>query len=309
MNKGVQIVRIILWALLGLVLLAILIGALAGGLSSGFFRGGSLENYTPVAQDVFDPSRVKSVQAEWTSGKLDIKKAEDGQIKVVQWGGENFPMEEKYRLQLNDDGVLTVKQGRPKRFLFIFSFSLRNDYVQIFLPEKLYDEIDVKVTSGNVTVEDIRCNDMEIKLTSGNIYANRLSAEEMDLQLTSGKIEGVSLTASHLQTKLTSGKILTQGQFKNINAQSTSGKFEIKSGIVPDTIDARLTSGNGLVTIPENDGFAVASKVTSGKFSTDFDILYRDTDSKYRSGSYLNNTSRNYNFQLTSGKLELKRAQ
>ncbi len=78
----------------------------------------------------------------------------------------------------------------------------------------------------------------------------------------------------------------------------TSGSIDLDNAISPDNIRVNVVSGRVILTIPDNDGFIIGEKVTSGSFKTDFSV---DEFNRYGDGT------RSYSFKITSGRAELRK--
>jgi len=105
---------------------------------------------------------------------------------------------------------------------------------------------------------------------------------------------------------MTSGKIDINGSAKNIELRTTSGDINLNNSILPSRLYVDVTSGDVKVSIPENDGFDVEYKVTSGDFKTDFDIYSKMNDGNRKNGvGKYKDGGDTFNFKITSGTIKL----
>ncbi|HBT64769.1 MAG TPA: hypothetical protein DEB10_08945, partial [Ruminococcaceae bacterium] len=165
-------------------------------------------------------------------------------------------------------------------------------------------------TSGETDLNGIEASNIELKLTSGSLNASGLKAENISATMTSGNIDASDIQAEDLAIKVTSGKAELSGAFTRIESGLTSGKIIIHSNIASESIESKITSGKTFITIPENDGFVLIVKKTSGDIDCDdFDLktsLRKSNDEyTYKTGSA---SGRKYYAKMTSGDFKLRKA-
>ena len=129
--------------------------------------------------------------------------------------------------------------------------------------------INIKLTSGELSANSITTNEAKIILTSGTIKVNSVSASNTNIKLTSGKIMFDSFTSTTSKIKMTSGSISVDSAYcDTIDCELTSGScsFNLKSC---KNAEFRETSGSINLTIPEDTATKVTLNKTSGSIRTD----------------------------------------
>lgn len=89
--------------------------------------------------------------------------------------------------------------------------------------------------------------------------------------------------------------------------RATSGKINLNNSILPDSLSVDITSGKVNVSIPENEGFNLDYKVTSGKFNTDFYIYSNITGDHKRGNGKYKNGGNTFTVKVTSGNVNLNK--
>lgn len=128
----------------------------------------------------------------------------------------------------------------------------------------------------------------------------------MEADVTSGKMTVESSRADALTVEVTSGSAAFSGAFRNISGEATSGTVRIATDVLPDTLDGNVTSGKVSFTIPDNDGFSLYCKKTSGSLqeqlrSDEFGGTGQKNQYSYGSGGP------SYTGKVTSGTLEIRK--
>lgn len=124
------------------------------------------------------------------------------------------------------------------------SSSTGNSEISIYLPPKIYDAINIQATSGTVKTESIQA-------------------------------DSISLDGSAATFQIA-------GEFGNVRYTGVSGKLTLTCSTMPDAINVDANSGTVNITLPENNGFTLA---TSGKIECEFPTSNMNGKLVYEDGS------------------------
>lgn len=239
-----------------------------------------------VKEVTLTANEVNSIDLDWTSGNVEIFPSTDNTLRIVESSNRDLDENEKFQYTL-ENGRLNIEHG-DWNFKFSFLvFGSQSTSLKISLPSKQYEELKLKITSGRMSVEDINTKTADFSMTSGKIEVSRVTAAEMSLKLSSGRMEVENSTASNLVTNQTSGTLVAEGKFDEIKTQLTSGKLELETSVLPRETSIKLTSGKAELKLPENNGFTLDYKKTSGSIKSDFISIGKDVKKgsvNYKSG-------------------------
>lgn len=269
MNRNTNyIVQIIIWGVVGVIATGILISAIVVGSFSEIINKAfdwSEKGMEIVEERSFDSKGIENINVEWFDGTINIYPWDEDEIKIIEKKKGKIRKIDILKVSVKDQ-TLSIKQEKKRRIFTIVSFGINNIARDIIVPEKLYQKISVKGTSGKLTIKD-------------------LEADKFDLKLTSGKIETNNLSGSDLTTKLTSGAMDMVGEFENLDADVTSGSINLDLNKAPSKMMVKLTSGKAIISIPENDGFTLFETKSSGSFKNEFQVddfgVYKNGENKY----------------------------
>lgn len=135
------------------------------------------------------------------------------------------------------------------------------------------EAIYLRTTSGRIELTDISSYTLDAYAISGRISLRTVNAEEVRLQTTSGQIVASSTRAQILRTNTVSGRHELFGSFQSVNARSTSGRIEILSSIIPESLAATATSGRISVTVPNEGAIGVQFSTRSGRFTSQLPVI------------------------------------
>lgn len=305
MSKKGALVSIVLWSCIAFALLAALVFGIVKGFNFDFTKiySGNIGLHE-VYSDSMSADEFNSINISWHAGNVLVRPSDDGQMHITQ--------RSYYKVRALECDVsgnyLRIDENDDYGFFF-FGFGPRSSDLELALPSKQYEDFALKMTSGNTDIDGISASDIDLQMTSGKLEADSLQAKKMNANVTSGQMDVNNAQAKSLSVDVTSGGANFLGTYSAISGKTTSGTVNIETEVVPDSLDADLTSGKISVTIPENDGFTLNCKKASGDIKSDFDLMksINDEISKYM---YLSGGSsgRDYTVRLTSGTFELHKA-
>lgn len=277
---------------------------LAGALAIFFiFAQGSnpFTDFNPVKGDMRQLQQqtvngeVTSISIDWIAGGVHVKKATDGKLQLVEKSQFDLEMKQWAAVTVNN-GQLTIK-SRIKSIWNIFTFFTPSSYLELYLPEKLYDKFVMASTSGEYIIEDLQVKTMELEATSGNFDILRTTTEKMFIEVTSGDLDIDQTTTDSIQLKLTSGDASYNGVVHNSwKAEMTSGRILANLlEVAPGEVDVDMTSGMIEMTFVKEADFEVRVEKTSGLFSANWPNANSSSPYRYQTGRD------DYNVSMTSG--------
>ncbi len=270
-----SIFKIVIWSIVALVSISMMVLlSTADGFDDIFD-----ENYHDLrvlrTTDI-DLSSIKDVEANLTYGNLNLYSYDGDKIVIIE--KYNRDLDEDELLDINqDDDSLSIKQPFHFEFFDIFGSINKRVVIDVKIPDTIYNEIKLKATSGNIKVENVNADRFNVKITSGNIDASDVNADDLNVNMTSGNAN-------------------FDGTFPIVKTDITSGNIRLNTDVAPSNLSVDVTSGDVSITIPDNEGFTLSEKKTSGTFRSDFKL---DDFNVYRNGK------NKYKIKMTSGTVKL----
>ena len=201
------------------------------------------------------------------------------------------------------DGILTIREGRTASSSFFSRRGIGSADVELFLPCRLWESIEVSTASGDVSIEDgleiehlavttasgdlecelKSCSLLHFKSASGDLH---LMGDCMDLrtETMSGDVH-LEGQVDRAELKSASGDILLDGSVGLIRAASMSGDVEMETAIMPQAMDLSSKSGDCRARIPDAAPFTLRFKTVSGDVDLDFPFQYNGKLAVYGDGS------------------------
>lgn len=229
----------------------------------------------------FSIDQINKIQIDFSSEEIEVVSSARNDILIEyngNWTDDIIPFTE-----LNNSVLTITKKERNA-----FRGSLINPRsVRIDIPNKMdaYD-LNLKISSGSVHIEDLVLNTANLKLSSGSLFVenlkldnidassnsgrlgiNNITANKGDFQASSGSIKVEDSKISEISTNTSSGSVNLDGSFEGITANTTSGSIRATS-VSPLIYDSSLNSTSGSIhlSIPESTSYNLDYSTTSGSF-------------------------------------------
>lgn len=274
------------------------IGVSIGSFSTGKVLGsntkaGDIKTYT-FKDDISDIQIVTSV------AETDVRVEDVDEISVryeTETGGFIF------NARVEGDRLVVKEEGGF--LLSIFPFDNKESKLEVILPEKEYDDVEIITASGNTDIEQLVCKDFNSVVTSGN-SKYEIFAPVISVTTTSGYVEVNNCTdkkADRIKLDSVSGNHTISGfkcdEFKLnsvsgcIKAEGISGKgaADIVSGEIfidyaewDNDLKLNAVSGEFDITLPEYSGVEIDLEALSGEVEVELKEDENDTDKSTFSG-------------------------
>lgn len=290
----------------------VIAGAALLALGVGLFIFGLSLGASPVVAIGRNQNGVSS-KRNMISGTVDIKEFDNIKVNVASIDVE-FEKGDGYRIEYStyEDNVPVVDQKGSKLtvsqpdnnniYILSLDFSLKNDDRQVYkiiVPDdKTRYEIEMKATSGGVSIKDLDVKG-EVGITSGDIDLQNVSSEDLALLATSGDINIEGSKIDKFDFKITSGSCnIKDCSFKDYKVKMSSGEIKIDD-LTCDNAYFKLTSGDIKAVFAGNEeDYAYDIDMTSG----DVRIAGSKFEGDYKKN---NNTGKEIKIEMTSGSADI----
>ena len=196
-------------------------------------------------------------------------------VKICVTEGEEWRVEYKNTEKIFHtvklaDGVLTIEQEDTRKWYeHLWDFFTPELSVTLYMPAQAYDSLSVLSTSGDINVApEYTFSNVDLKVTSGDITMAALTTGALSVKTTSGDIAVSGNVGGGLKIECTSGDIgITGGVNGKLEVFNTSGDIAIRNA-TPTSVTVSNTSGDMyLQNVVSRENFEI--KNTSGDIELD----------------------------------------
>lgn len=272
-----------------------------------------------VEGTAFDSQGLKGIDVQ-VNGDVTIRLDGDPQSQVRLDGDL-----EHLELRLSEDGVLTVRQGNTAASSFFFFRGLASADVELTLPKRFWDFLQISTVSGDVDVDvGLEVGQLSVKTVSGDVEINDLDVQELIFHSASGDLDADAVRCNNVLAETASGDVQLIGGFDTVRAATASGDVELTGNArelscttasgdleatfqqAPEQLEMHTKSGDCKAAMPGEEGFTLQFSTVSGELDSDFSLV---GPLGKRSGEaiYLDGGGRTYRMSSISGDITLRR--
>ena len=244
------VVRIVIFTLLALALVAVLVFSVGFSSTSGPISDLSCIWNTSQVDGIPSPSgsvsaeEVSRLAIHWVAGSIRVEPSENTTDISFRLTGED---DAKFPMVWSQSGDTLILSYAKKTKIPISVNVLRKDLVVTVPAGWAAEDISIDNVSGDMTLTDITVTGLTVSNVSG----------ELDFS----------------------------GSCRTAEVSTVSGDCTLTLTSAPNSIDLDSVSGQLVVALPENTGFTANLDSLSGKLYSDFATTYQDDTMRYLDGA------------------------
>lgn len=254
------------WLLIAAALVltgSLIFGAVIGMVKWDFTKL-STNKYETNQYDIDESFRNISIQTD--TADIEFVLSEDGKCKVECYEEK----EATHSVSVAED-TLVIKIDNRKAWYHYIGVHFGSPSITVYLPSTDYgnlsihkntgniklpadyafDQMDISLTTGNVSCFASASGQIKIKASTGNITANGITAKSIDLSTSTGDISLKDVIAAEaISLKTTTGKVSFDGMdASEIYVNTTTGK--VVGSLLTDKVFITHTS-TGNIDVPDS---------------------------------------------------------
>ncbi|MEH7384358.1 DUF4097 family beta strand repeat-containing protein [Bacillus sp. JJ1521] len=269
-------------------LILVLIGVLGVIIT---LNNSGVEAFTFSSVDVNEKQEVSAegittIIIDSPSVDVNVIPTKKDQVEVEFSGKVGKKSKALYKLDIDEDGdTVEISMEKKNKFQFMM-FNFTRVSLNIKVPEKMYDSIQINASSGDIVVEEMNSKEMVIitesgdieimksvikgslnlEASSGDVKVKDTVGNVIDIETSSGDITAIKNEAKEIEFLTSSGDIESNNQSsEKMNINTSSGDITIDAEEITGNISMEASSGDidvSFVQIPE--ALAVDYKSSSG---------------------------------------------
>lgn len=279
--KTNAIIRIVLFSIIIVLLLAVLAAALGLGkyITNVNSSTGNMSSSGSVPAEA-----VRDVEVQWISGSIKIQTGDVDQIHFSESG--IYP----------EDKCMVWKQEGQK---LIIQFEKETVFNNIHFGTTFDYGKDLIITVPTSWVAD----EIAIHSVSADVEAAELICQEIELENVSGKCEFTNCATDEFSLETVSGNVTYVGKINTLSCEGVSAKCTATLSNHPREISMDGVSGDMILTLPADCGFRASMDSLSGNISTEFETSNNNGSYVFGDGSCIIDAS------TMSGNITIRKGQ
>lgn len=206
---------------IGVILICIVV------LMGYLFMGPGYAKVTVKEEKEIDIKNIKVINFETTAADVEIKPGPTNSMTVKLEGNIQKKLKDKFRLKIvKEDDLLKVSYMTNENRLGFKFGSEKNVTLQVILPERIYRELSVYTTSGDIDMRQITAENIKLKTTSGDQNIEKIKSQNnISIKSSSGNVDIEELGSLNGQINTKSGKVtmILEEMISTLDIVTTSG--------------------------------------------------------------------------------------
>ena len=210
------------------------------------------ETHTYQIQEDFDSLSIRS---DWVD--ISLLPSQDGSCKVVCYEEANA----NHSVSV-EDGTLTIRLEDKRSWQQRMAINFTAPKVTVYLPQEEYADLSVKVSTGDIHVEDLSAHAVTLKASTGQITATAISCRgAFSVGVSTGAVKLTDITCRDLTSTGDTGSI----SLKNVIATESLSITRSTGNVSFDGCDAAR------ITVKTDTGNVTGSLLTDKTFLAESD--------------------------------------
>lgn len=220
-------------------------------------------------EDVIKNETLKNIEVKLDAGDIVVQKSPDSSFYVKQSGDLR-----KQEILITEDGdTLKIIGEREKGASFDFSFynfKIQTSTLTILVPERLYQDIKVNSSAGQIEMSDVKSDRVSVGTLAGEVDLKHIAAKSVEGSTKAGEVN-LKKVIGKVTAKTASGDVyvVDHDPKYDVEAISTAGDVDITLLEKPQNavITGQSAAGDVMIFNEENKNITIGngSKKISGK--------------------------------------------
>lgn len=203
--------------------------------------------------------------------RLDLKII-NGSLEILTHDKDTIEIDSELRFHGNFDEftsevfkeLSTIYQEEGQLIFHVTSPRLSTD-ATIYLPEKDYADVKIKLTNGDLSIENLTIDNLNLHNKNGDMILENSTIINAEISNVNGGLEFLDVTVKELLAKTLSGDIVLKGDAETSNLETVSGDIYVtKLQNTSSHIQAKAMNGDIKMSQPAELSLDIDAKSTSG---------------------------------------------
>lgn len=202
----------------------------------------SKEESLSFQEEVAIDDQASLVDIKLACGEVDVKveAGEKERLMITYQTNGQLSLNE-FRDEISKCRLAVIDQERVK---FHFSSRKVRAHVTLYLADRSYDYVSLKVITGSVQAKGIKGQDFLTKVKTGRIAIDQVTGTMMESSNQTGKIYMKGCHFKDVVAKLTTGKIYYTGNVQGIDLAVNTGNILLDTDAHLQHAEAKVQTGN-----------------------------------------------------------------
>lgn len=199
-----------------------------------------------LQKEVIPSAEIANINIRADNGKIEVQPTGDTQITA-----ELSTRNSKYELLTEvEDETLSVQVINQQKGFINFDIFLLGATLTVYMPEKMYDTLNIESDNGLIIVDQSKANDIQVKTDNGKIELRDINSSTINVHSSNGKII-FDHVEGNIVGKTNNGiiELVTEDLERSIDLETDNGKIDVRTMQEPKNVTFDVRTGNGKIRI------------------------------------------------------------
>lgn len=269
--------------------------------SDGYLNRSFTDVVTEENEEIIEvPNDITEIVLENTNAKVILQKGENFRIIKNSEFNRHFMAEKK-------EHQLIVSFDEKQNYDFLGLLNEPTIVIKIEVPQDVVPNLNIKLNTGTITLEDIELDKVVIGLSSGDITLKNVNILEFSLETENGKLNSNSCYYGKAALNIGQGRLASSDDtYGNAELNNGSGEIAIKSNTY-ETLKLHNTSGTVVIqksNIKVYDYESVAAILTMSEIDAEYFNLTSKNASQF---TFTDLEATLFTFDLNTGYINMSK--
>ncbi|OMF59842.1 hypothetical protein BK139_11870 [Paenibacillus sp. FSL R5-0490] len=215
----------------------------------------------------------------------------------------------KGKVRVNKSGN-EIRVEYKRKWLDGFQFFNNKSNLKVYVPEDFNKSMSIDIGSGRLNFagesesKPFELESLDVNMSSGKVSLANIKTDEFEHEGSSGMMDANHLFARSGEIDMSSGKVKIRNYQGKLDAGVSSGHLDIMVGKLIDSIKVEASSGFVRLDLPDDADFILKGKASSGHISSTFELDDEERDKNDISGKH-GSGEHDIRISVSSGKAEI----
>lgn len=234
-------------------------------------------NYNYNESKTLDVNGIKTIYLDTSDSGVNVTAGDGSNVKVDVKGNVTTNSYNRPELNCYKEGDTLYIEFKRKHSFMIGWYNSSQIKMNITVPKIYNNNMEVYSSAGNVSLRNLKVDDLYSKLSAGNLDMSNLSLKSLTCKNSAGKITGDNITCSTSSVDSSAGNIELTNFSGDIRSTNSAGKTSIQYAKFNNNVDLKNSAGSIYLTLPKESKFNIDASVSAGDINCSFPITVNGT--------------------------------
>lgn len=234
-------------------------------------------NYNYNKSKTLDMNGIKTIYVDTSDSGVNVTAGDGANVKVDVKGNVTTSSYNKPELNCYKKGDTLYIEFKRKHDFIMGWYNSSQVKMNITIPKIYNNNMEVYSSAGDVSLRDLKLDDLYSKLSAGNLDMGNLNLKSLTCKNSAGKITGDNIICNKSSVNSSAGNIALTNFSGDVESRNSAGKTSIQYNKFNNNVDLKNSAGNIYLILPKESKFNIDASVSAGDIDCSFPVTVNGT--------------------------------